>query len=236
MNWQKRDCPIKMAIRPKYNSCVNVMFDMHGNHHEYDLIGRAPDGVACLKSDHKFWLLPHYLYRMYFHGPRKPFDQGDWPDVEFDTSVPPEGHVNRIDFRWNDSIRTIAWGIEFPFKMQMDSNIKIDILEYLYGDKEGELKEIVGRFSYEVAFCDICYAVGKGITDAIKTYGFTGLYESYFGVVPVHIVCFLKACGMGRPDFLYTLKEFKEEHEADDCHEYKVTSFPEEMELLMFDM
>lgn len=32
------------------------------------------------------------------------------------------------------------------------------------------------------------------------------------------------------------VKEFKEEHEADDCHEYKVTSFPEEMELLMLDM
>ncbi len=237
MNWQKRNCPIKMTINPKYNSCVTVTFDIQGDHHEYDLNRRAPDGVTCLKSDNQFWLLPHYLYRMYFHGPRKSFDQGKWPDVEFKTFVPPERHVNRIDFKWNDSRRTFALGIEFPFEVQMDSNIKIDILEYLYGGKEGELKEIVGRFSYEVAFCDICYAVGKGITDAIKAYGFTGLYESYVGVVPVHMVCFLKACGMGRPDFLLAVEDFvKEPEDDDDYHDYKVTSFADEMELLMFDM
>ena len=37
MNWQKRDCPIKMTINPRSNSYMTVTLDIQGDHHEYDV-------------------------------------------------------------------------------------------------------------------------------------------------------------------------------------------------------
>ena len=234
MNWQKRDCPIKMTINPRSNSYMTVTLDIQGDHHEYDVYASPESGKNRSEdSDGSgFWQLPHYLYRMYFYGPKEPYKQNESLGLEPRPTIPNEGHANRIDFRWTEDFRKIGWGIEFPFKVQADSNIRIDIMEYLYGEKEWELKEVIAKFSYDVPYRDICYALGKGLHEAVKKYGFMGLYESYVGEPSVHELCFLKACGMGRPDFLLSL----DKDDSDDYHEYKKTSFADEMELLNFDM
>ena len=100
-------------------------------------------------------------------------------------------------------------------------------IELEESDYKGENKEC---FRYEVKYADLCYAVGKAITAAVKKHGFAGFHTSVWeSDVNVRHLCFLKACGMGDPDAMQPV-------ESAERGEGATSSFDEELELLMFDM
>ena len=85
-------------------------------------------------------------------------------------------------------------------------------------------------YHYTVKYSDLCYAVGKAITEALKKHGFAGFHTSVWeSDVNVRHLCFLKACGMGKPDAVRS-------NSAAGKGEGDVSPFSDEMELLLFDM
>ena len=136
------------------------------------------------------------------------------------------GDCNKVTFVWDEEDdHGVNWTISRTSNVGLDFDITLELKEW---DENNMLDRPVGTFSYTVSYSDFCYAVGKAITDAVKSYGFGGFGWSTY-VVNVNQLCFLKACGMGRPWAFERI--FDEEH---GCGEK--TSFNDEMELLNFDM
>ena len=94
------------------------------------------------------------------------------------------------------------------------------------------------RFSYTIDGHDLCYAVAKAYTEALKTYGFYGYFfstggncTSYGDVVDLHMFLFLKAYALNAMEArdLKTVWENEYDHPVG-------SSFEKEIELLLFDM
>ena len=245
MNWQKRDCPISMKVMPQSSTLEVVEFVIQGNRHEYNVSEIYYGG---------FWHLVHGLYILY---PRREYflreDRNAEDGVEYIDkykngqyicaySYTQEkyadaigtcakdgfvsiGNEKKVEFFWeDDDDYGVNWSILRHYNSGADFDITIGLKEW---DDHNMLSRPPGTFSYTVAYSDFCYAVGKAVTEAVKSYGFGGIARSI--CCDVHELCFLKACGMGKPWFFGRIID--EEHM---CGEK--TFFKDEMEVLDFDM
>lgn len=218
MNWQKRDCPIKMTIKPGLPWWVDITMDIKGDHRIFS--------VCNAGSGDTFLDFPWCLYKLYFYPACIHTTSNVLPDED---SINLERALRTVAFKWEEDNRFEDWRIDAPVDLKADSLVSIDITEHQgVFEKDARIWK-TSKSRYDVLFGDLCYAVGKAITEAMKTYGFTGLYESHVGEIPVGCLCFLKACGMGKPWFFGRIMD--EEHM---CGEN--TFFKDEMEVLDFDM
>ena len=93
--------------------------------------------------------------------------------------------------------------------------------------------------SYTLDGRDLCYAVAKAYTDAIKTYGIYGYYFSTGNdcctgdVIDLHMLLFIKAYALNAME-VRELHDLSEPSDSWQCAEG--TSFEKELELLLFDM
>jgi hypothetical protein len=235
MNWEKRDCPIKMELVPYGSGWEDITLDICGDHHWWSVSGCLGDG---------FWALVESLYALYPHQTHDEVEErwlaekeefiADFKNGEYVNNRPiPEGYTGgyislpkaaepkAAEFFWDHEGWGVRWKLTKESGQEREFKLTIDLEE-----TDDEHK----TFHYDVKYSDICYAVGKAITEAVKKHGFAGFHTSVWeSDVNVRHLCFLKACGMGNPDF-FKLRREKGKGEGD------ISSFKDEIELLLFDM
>ena len=124
-------------------------------------------------------------------------------------------------FFWDHEGWGVRWKLTKESGQEREYNLTIDLEE-----TDDEHK----TFHYTVKYSDLCYAVGKAITEALKKHGFGGFHTSVWeSDVNVRHLCFLKSCGMGMPDAVIPFDSAEKGVGA-------VSSFTDEIELLLFDM
>ena len=236
MNWQKRDCPITIKLVPYGAGWEDVTIEIQGNRHWYPVSGCLGDGFWAL-AESLYALYPnqnyhehesHYLSKIadyvgdykdgkYVNVQRKP---SEWRGSYFSVPV-------QAQFYWDEEGHGVSWTLTRPENEDRESPLVIHLEEW---DDSCEGKTTEHSFDYTVSYSDMCYAVGKALTEAMKSHGFTGFHESVWeSDINVRHLCFLKACGMGNPDF-FKPKEIKGEGAGDR------SSFTDEIDLLLFDM
>ena len=235
MKWQKRECPIKMTLIPYGAGWEDVIIDIQGDHHHYAVSGCLGGGFGALVES---------LYALYpgqshcEHEERRISDMAEFvcdykdgkkinvrPRTSSDSSyftVP-----TKAEFIWDEEGHGVSWTISRPANEDHEFLVTIELEEWKCST-DGYIT--TDRFRYVVQYSDLCYAVGKAMTEAVKSHGFTGFHVSVWeSDINVRQLCFLKACGMRKPEF------FAPKRGADD-EDASITSFKDEIELLMFDM
>ena len=230
MKWQKRDCPILMEIVPYGAGWEDITLDICGDKHWWSVSGSLGDG---------FWALVESLYALYPHQTYDRFEENRLiEEEEFIADLKNGEYVNMrpkpeeysgsyislpkaAEFFWDHE----GWGVRW--KLTKESGQEREFLLAL--DLE-ETDDAHKTYHYTVKYSDLCYAVGKAITEALKKHGFAGFHTSVWeSDVNVRHLCFLKACGMGKPDAVRS-------NSAAGKGEGDVSPFSDEMELLLFDM
>ena len=96
------------------------------------------------------------------------------------------------------------------------------------------------HLTYTVDGRDLCYAVAKAYTDAIKKYGFFGYYSSTGGncngfgdVIDIHMILFIKAYALGAMEVRALTIAWED---RENCDHAESSPFDKEIELLLFDM
>ena len=230
MKWLKRDCPIKMEIVAYGAGWEDITLDICGKHHWWSVSGCLGDGFGALVES---------LYALY---PNQTYDNAEehWL-TECDEYVSELDNGQKTNYRprkesdtayftlpkcaefyWDLEGCGVNWKITRESGFSKDFKLTIEITE---GEKD---ESSVSR--YEVQYSDLCYAVGKALTNVVKKHGFAGFHTSVWeSDVNMRHLCFLKACGMGQPEALQP---------AESCEKGggAISSFSDEIELLMFDM
>ena len=233
MNWQKRDCPVKMTLVPYGAGWEDVFIDIEGNQHHYVVSGCLGDGFGALVES----LYALYPQQSYCEQEKRlisaeaefvcDYKDGKKTNVRPRTSNDLSYFIvpTKAKFTWDGEGRGVCWSIERPANEEHEFPITIELSEWdgsSFDDKTNK------TYKYVVSFADLCYAVGKAMTEALKSHGFTGFHESVWeSDINVRHLCFLKACGMGHPDAFRPLGT-KEKG--------VVSSFADEIALLMLDM
>ena len=236
MNWQKRECSIKMEITPYGDGWEDIDLEIQGDHHWWSVSGSLGDGFGalveslyCLYPEHyrEFDRCRWLKERAELTGERK---NGKWVDVR---PVKPGERCTyftvpvQTRFLWDEEGCGVRWALSRPANDKHEFPLSVEIEEF---SDYGARAKVTGRYRYVVPYADMCHAVGKALTAAMKTHGFTGFEASVWeSDINVRHLCFLKACGMGRPDFFMPV--YGEEQGSG-----AKTSFADEMELLAFDM
>lgn len=231
MKWQKRDCPIHMELVPYGSGWEDITLDICGDNHWWSVSGCLGDG---------FWALVESLYALYLHHNYDRLEAqkrlteeeefiGDFENGEIVNMRPMPEEYNgsffslpkAAEFLWDLEGWEVQWKLTKESGQERDFLLTVDLEE-----TDDEHK----TFHYTVKYSDLCYAVGKAITEALKIHGFAGFHTSVWeSDVNVRHLCFLKACGMGMPDAVQPVYS-GEKGEGD------VSSFADEIELLLFDM
>lgn len=230
MKWEKRDCPIKLELDPYGFGWEDVTLEIDGKHHWWSVSGCLGDGFGALVES-LYALYPHQTYD---EAEQKWLTEEDAYEADFVDGeyvnyrrLPDEAssgmHLPKAaSFYWDHQGYGVTWTLTRESGPAKDFKLTIELQE---GTDE---KHTDSR--YEVQYSDLCYAVGKALTEAIKKHGFAGFHTAVWeSDVNVRHLCFLKACGMGCPDALKPV-EFCEKGEG------AVSPFEEEMKLLLFDL
>ena len=235
MKWQKRDCPIHMELVPYGAGWEDITLDICGDNHWWSVSGCLGDGFGALVES---------LYALYPHQTHDEVEErwlaekeefiADFKNGEYVNNRPiPEGYTGgyislpkaaepkAAEFFWDHEGWGVRWKLTKEPGQEREFNLTIDLEE-----TDDEHK----TFHYEVKYSDLCYAVGKAITEAVKKHGFGGFHTSVWeSDVNVRHLCFLKSCGMGMPDAVHPFDSTEKGVGA-------VSSFADEIELLLFDM
>lgn len=230
MKWQKRDCPINLELVAYGSGWEDITLYICGDHHWWSVSGCLGDGFGALVES---------LYALYPDQPRDEYEArrlaecdeyvGEYKDGQFVNLRPREKgdsscfhFPKRAEFYWDlEGAGGVAWKITRESGPAKEFNITIELR---CGDEDDAT-----QYKYEVRYSDLCYAVGKAMTEVVKKNGFAGFYVSVWeSDINVRHLCFLKACGMGKPDAMQPFEA------AETCE--AVSSFEDEIELLMFDM
>lgn len=235
MKWEKRDCPVKIELYPYGAGWEDVIVEFGEESHSYAISGSLGDGFGALVQS---------LYALY-PGHDREGDRcrwlekcadltGDWEGGKW-VNVRPKGPDDssyftvpvQTRFLWDEEGCGVNWILTRPATEDTEFPLTVELEEF---SDYGPRSKITGKYKHAVSYADMCYAVGKALTAAVKSHGFTGFEESVWeSDVNVRHLCFLKACGMGRPDFVRPVFG-KNQGDGD------VSSFADEMELLAFDM
>jgi len=227
MKWQKRDCPIRMEIVPYGAGWEDVTLDICGDHHWWSVSGCLGDGFGALVES-LYALYPYQSYHEHEERWLTDCDEyvADYKDGQY-ANLRPRTEKDSYYYTFPEAAG-FYWDLEghgVEWKLTRESGAKRDFALEIDLEEDGKPKS-----HYEVRYSDFCYAVGKAITEALKKHGFAGFHTSVWeSDVNVRHLCFLKACGMGAPD---SMQPF----ESAEKGEGAVSSFAEEIELLMFDM
>ena len=210
MNLQKRDCPIKVKIEPLGAELLDVCFVFGDEKLKYT--------PSTAMSDDQFGEFVSALYTLYAE-PNS--TEGDWHN---------EWHkrTDRTDsgYKILATTTTVNW----------DGEGTCMLLE-MTREKDGDTILLRSSMDYGkthreflVNDRDLCYAVAKACTEAIKQFGFYGYrYSTESEPIKIHQLLFLKAYALGNME----IRELMVVDEELDCRK---SNFEKELELLLFDM
>ena len=129
----------------------------------------------------------------------------------------------RAKFTWDEEPSYSRWVIEREPNLDSDFTVKLHIEIH----REEDYKE----YNFEFLYKDICYAVAKAYTTALKEYGFFGYhFSTYTEYINVNHLLFLKAVALN------CLELVKKRWDSHPSGHGEVTNFNDELELLLFDM
>ena len=230
IQWQKRECPIKLELVPYGSGWEDVTLEISGKRHWWSISGCLGDGFGALVES-LYALYPHQTYdeREQNRLTQEEKYTADFVNGEYvnyrrlpDTATSYMMMPKTAEFYWDLEGCGVNWTLTKESGAERDFLLTVELLEGT--DEKHE------TFRYEVKYSDMCYAVGKAMTEAVKKHGFAGFHTSVWeSDVNMRHLCFLKACGMGRPDSM-------QPYESGEEGEGAVSSFDEELSLLLFDM
>lgn len=230
---EKRECPIKISLTPLGGYYLLVEFEINGDKHKL-----CPSHAVSMQ----FLEFMSAAYMLYCE-----MNGCDCHNHTFINKNRREVYIDKNDSRLSVVKTWLMWNEEGPSARitlyreveQADLSpvadkpdpIRIEI-DYSTGyPGQGE------HFTYSVDGKDLCYAIGKTGTDAIKEYGFHGYfystgYDDCIGDwIDINQLLFFKAYALGAME-VRDLTEVRMDN--DSC--YYRTDFSKELELLLFDM
>ncbi len=226
----RRDCPVKITLTPCRPYCLEVYLEIGDDRHVF-----RPGVTSYFFSE-----LMSAIYALYFEGydcHRNPcvHSCSGCTEKTFSSDNPVSSdNETRIytDVSWDENeaqcqITICRVASDWPGVPPKKSADPVSII-VSYKGNGGKCDE----FTYTVDGRDLCYAVGKAATDAIKKYGFHGYsFSTSDGsnegdYINANQLVFFKA---------YALKEMDARTLREEGWGFS-SPFAEELELLLFDM
>ena len=222
----KRNCNIRIRLTPCGSDFTKVQFKIGDEINDFFLSGVMGSqfsslltAVYCLYEEEG---LEHWHYRR-----RNPELKREFPNDRKNGL-----YVTKAEFDWNGEgygyaaisiIRECADLI--PQKSNEPDPIKIS-----FWRRYGKTYTVDGR--------DLCYAIAKACTEALKKYGFKGYLKSNSGYylgdsIDIEQLLFIKAYALDAMDVRKTVKAWENPHGWMNAD---ASAFEKEIELLMFDM
>jgi hypothetical protein len=241
---QKRDCPIEIKILPCGAGWTDISFFIPEEMTE-PLILTASD-IGRNMSD--FARALYYLYPRQFQTGRAG-DIVESVDYAYDSNTDSYGKMYSIgekrpsgqyaefpikaEFHWDEEPGGSEWTLtrEIPDKPNYGSDFPVDIRIALDRYKGGQFSrehDYRSEYSFKFQYSDLCYAVGKAITEVLKSHGLYGYWYSTSDCIDLVHLVFLKAVALGCMCVCDLSKTGNHYGEA--------TVFKNEVELIMFDM
>ena len=206
---KKRDCDIKIKLTPSGTQYLHFEMDIQGDHLDFlpaSTMGDQFGAIVCA------------LYTL-FH--EKEDMHEEWRSREH---ISDENHV--IHRR----VTKVEWDNEgdvIDIMMSRKGGIDIDYENDLIDIEIKNYDEVLKQ--YTVKTKDLCYAVAKACTEALKEYGIYGYrYSTEQDYFNLHQLLYIKSFALGNFEARELISE--------ENDWVKKTSFEKEMELLLFDM
>ncbi|MBQ9953379.1 MAG: hypothetical protein IJO92_03510 [Clostridia bacterium] len=210
MNLKKRDCGVKIKLKPLGAYYLSVHFDFYGNEISFE-----PSSAVGLQFG-DFLCALYTLYRENGEG------HSEWTPRKYHTENG-TNHVIAVS-------TTIDW----------DNEGEIMTIEMTKHYEGGKINDLFFRITtdygetyteFSVNEKDFCYAVAKACTEVLKEYGFYGYrYSTEYDSFNLNHLIFIKAYAL---DCL-EVREFK--NTTNKHTSTGKTNFNKEIELLLFDM
>ena len=231
MNLVKRDCPVKIELKPCGSYYLNVKLEIRGDQHSF-----LPSGAMSFFFS-EFMGAVYALYHEDVDCHHPPYAQN--PSKRAKHTLPkddPSLHDDEIriesDVVWDEEgiIDTISFCRVFSRNPSFTEGENTDPVSVTVTYKYHPVRS--GQYTYSVDGRDLCYAIGKAATAALKEYGFYGYqYATGCGVVESDLIdmnqlIFFKAYALNAME-ARTLKKHEQVYSS---------SFQKELELILFDM
>ena len=222
----KRNCNIRIRLTPCGSDFTKVQFKIDGVTNDLFLssvmgsqFSSLLTAVYCLYEEEDF---EHWHFRR-----RDPELKREHPSKRKDGN-----YLAKAEFHWDGEMygySTIMLIRETPNIFPHQDN-EPDPIKISFWRRKGKIYTVDGR--------DLCYAVAKACTEALKKYGFKGYLKSTSGYdlgdsIDIEKLLFIKAYALGVLDVRKTKTAW--EHPQGWMHA-ESSSFEKEMELLLFDM
>jgi len=220
MELKKRDCPIEIKILPQGAGWTDISWFVPEEMSEPLFL--TASYIGCNMSD--FARALYYLYPNQFEEGRA----GDLIETT-QSQIKAEFHFEEEPggSDWVISRELSAEDNEDNNKFDFPVHVSIKLDKYCGGQFSREF-DWASKFDFDVKYNDLCYAVGKAMTDVMKQRGLYGYWYSVSDQIDVVHLLFLKAVALGNTEACKLMKYGQDEGEQ--------TDFAKEMELLLFDM
>ena len=130
-------------------------------------------------------------------------------------------------FHWDEEPGGSDWTLsrEPPAKINgdIDFSVHVQIVLKRYRDTP-----MVRQYDFDFMYSDLCYAVGKALTEVMKKQGLYGYFYSTSDKIDIIHLIYIKAVALGCSDVLDLIYQ--------DQRGGEISDFQKEMEILMFDM
>jgi hypothetical protein len=126
----------------------------------------------------------------------------------------------RAKFYWDEEGSLINWVLERKPNLARDFPVKVNI----------EIRrDVYKEYNFEFLYKDLCYAVAKTCTKALKEHGFWGYhYSTYHEDINIRQLLYLKAVALG----CFEIRKL----DSHPSGHGEISNLEEELELLLFDM
>lgn len=216
-NAKTYDCPLRFTITECEAGWTHMVCDFYGTALEFHISDLGDQPSALIEAVQAFHAdADNYDGIRSIYVDRKdkiPDLEGNcWDDV-----------VVRTSFNWEEEPQEVEWWIVMDPKDHGPENFPLEISIERWDFDFPE------NYQFNVMYRDLCYAVAKCFTDALKKYGFEGYHSgSYTDDINVRELLIIKAYALGILSNLTSLDKVPE-------YRYDFT-FEEELQLLKMDM
>jgi hypothetical protein len=241
---KKYNCPIEIKIFPRGAGWTDISWYVPEQMSEPLIL--TASYIGCNMSD--FVRSLYYLYPNQFETGRAG-DLVEVVDYEYDMKTKRHGKMYKLgedrpqgaytecpikaEFHFEEEPGGSDWTISrepsVEQKIETDFPVHVNIkLDKYKGGQFSREFDYDGEFNFNFMYSDLCYAVGKAMTDVMKRYGLYGYWCSTSDCIDVVHLIFLKSVALGNTDTCRLTDCGQCEGESSD--------FSREMELLHLDM
>ncbi len=226
MNLDKKECPLKIKI-----DCDAGWSEVQFNYQDkilHFLISYCFDEQLDDLLETLYYLNPNVCDTA---DPNERLFE-EWKEVVHKTGGYHYAYLSS-SFMWNEEPAANKWTISRDFVESGDKewdysfNLHIKIAKLTDPDWDAEKSPEV--YSFDIKYCDFCYAVAKAITEMIKKYGFYGYHMSTYNQdLNMRYLLSIKSIALNN----FEAVQLNNLPNNDGC----ASIFEKELELLMFDM